>query len=129
MKRVALLLAFLWWGQTPLCLLADGELHAHGSGGAAAASSHQHAGHGAPTPSATEDGGLPDDPSCAEHCASLAQALPVTATSSAAPPAGGFAMPVQAPAMVPAAPGLWRLAAVLREPAPEPSRPSSVLRL
>jgi hypothetical protein len=128
MKRVALLFVLLWWGQTPLCLLAEGELHAHGSVGAAA-SSHHHAGDRAPASSAPEDAGLPGDGSCAEHCASLAQALPPPPTSSAAPPAGVLALPVQPPVMAVAPAVLWRLAGVLREPPPEPSRHSSVLRL
>lgn len=129
MKRVALLLALLWWGQTPLCLLAEGELHAHGAGEAAAAGPHHQAGHGAPAPSAPEGAGLPGHPSCAEHCASLAQALPMPATSAAAPPAGALALPVQTPVLAVAPAVLSRLVWVLREPPPEPSRHSSVLRL
>ena len=129
MKRLAPLFALLWWGQIPLCLLAAEASHAHGSAEAVATGEHQHAGHGAATPTAPEEEDLPGDPSCAEHCASLAQAVPVPAASSAVPLAASLALPLAAAAIAPAPPCLWRPAGALAPPPPEPPHRTSVLRL
>jgi hypothetical protein len=67
-RRWALLVAIAWWAQGALCLLPVASAHAHDS-----AQAHQHAA----TPEPTSTGGhhSQDDPSCAEHCASLSRAL------------------------------------------------------
>ena len=127
MKRVAQFLALLWWAQTPLCLLAA-DAHAHASVEAAAAGESHH-GHGAPAPFGPAGEGPPRDPSCAEHCASLLQALPVQAATSAASPAAWVALALEAAAMAPAPPQLSRAVEAARQPPPDPSRHSSVLRL
>ena len=68
MTRWALLVAIAWWAQGALCLLPVASAHAHDS-----AQAHHHAA----TPEPTSTGGhhSQDDPSCAEHCASLSRAL------------------------------------------------------
>jgi hypothetical protein len=129
MKRLAPLVALLWWGQIPLCLLAAEASHAHGSAQAVATGEHQHTGHGAAPATAPEDEGGPADPSCAEHCASLAQAVPVPATSSAAPLAASLVLPFAAAAIAPVPPCLWRPSGALSPPPPEPPHRTSVLRL
>jgi len=130
MKRLAPLFALLWWGQIPLCLLAAEASHAHGSAEAAATGEqHNHAGHGAAAPSAPEGEGGPGDPSCAEHCASLAQAVPVSAAMSAIPLAASLVLPFAAAAMAPAPPCFWHPAGALGPPPPEPPHRTSVLRL
>jgi len=129
MKRLAPLFALLWWGQIPLCLLAVQASHAHGSAEAAAAGEHHHAGHDATAPSAPEGEGVPSDRSCAEHCASLAQAVAVPAASSAVPLAASFALLLAAAPMAPEPPCLRRPAGALGPPPPEPPHRTSVLRL
>jgi hypothetical protein len=85
-KRFALLLTFLWWAQFPVCVLADGGGHAHGEAAQeATVAEHHHTGQDSPPPSAPEREGGPS--SCAEHCASLARAMP----GQAATPAPGVA--------------------------------------
>jgi hypothetical protein len=130
MKRLAPLLALLWWVQTPLCLLEAEASHAHATPEAAAVGEqHHHAGHGPATPSAPDGEGVPSDGSCAEHCASLAQAVPVQATSSAGSPVTSFALPLEAAVMALVPPGLWRPVVALRQHPPEQPPHSSVLRL
>lgn len=74
-KRLALLLSFLWGVQFAVCVLADGDGHAHGGAAeAATVVEHHHAGHEEAPPIAPAREGAPSP--CAEHCASLARAMP-----------------------------------------------------
>lgn len=129
MKRLAVLAALVWWGQSPLCLLLADASHEHGSGEAAAAGEQHHAGHGAAAPSAPERGDAPGDRSCAEHCTSLAQAVSVQVPSSAGPSVAWLALSLDAEAQTPMRLRFWRPSGALDEPPPEPTRQTSVLRL
>ena len=128
MKSLALSVALLWWTQTPLCLFADAS-HSHGAAPAVSAREHHHPGHRAGSPAGPADGSVPHDPACAEHCASLAQAVPVPDASSTAPPAGVLVLPISPLAMAPASTAPWPSLGVLRKPPPDPLRHGSVLRL
>jgi hypothetical protein len=92
-KLFALLLAILWWAQEPLCHWPSAESHQHTGAragghaqgghdhhaGSDAAHGHDDLGSGPPAP--------PEDFGCAEHCASLARAVPAHSPQSQ-PPAG-----------------------------------------
>jgi hypothetical protein len=124
-KRLAPILALLWWAQGPLCLLGADASHAHAPSERAAAHADHHADHGAPA--APLDPGT-DEPSCAEHCASLAQAVPAGAVFAPPSPAAlSFATPEAA--ILPSLARARRTVHALDLPPPEPPFRTTILRI
>ena len=96
MKRLAATFAFLWWAQALICLI-PGLAHAH-DGSPAQHAAHTAHGHHHASPAEAERAPTSDhDPGCEQHCASLAQALPLLAPA-AAPPTFAFLLPLAATA-------------------------------
>ena len=122
MRRWALLVAIAWWAQGAFCLLPIGSAHAHDS-----AQAHHHAA----TPEPTSTGGhhSQDDPSCAEHCASLSRALASQAPQPA-PCGSGFALLPRDVSLAVAIPMLAPGCAVARgQPPPGLARANPILRI
>lgn len=126
MKRLALLFAIAWWTQGALCVLPFGPAHTHEIAGETAASGADH--HAAAPEPAAGGHHSKDDPSCAEHCASLSRALGSHAPQ--AEPSGTlFVMLLPASAPAPVLPPLAGAAAVARgQPPIDLARANPILR-
>jgi hypothetical protein len=125
-KRLALFFAIAWWTQGALCVLPLGFSHAHAS--EPAASRHDHHA-SAPAPEPARGHHSQEDPSCAEHCASLSRAL---ASQAPQPEPRGSEFALLPLDLVPAAvlPLLAPGSAVARgQPPPGLARANPILRI
>ena len=127
MRRLALLFAIAWWAQGALCVLPLGGSHAHAVVSESAVSDHDHHA-SAPSPDPASGHHSEDDPSCADHCASLSRAL---VSSAPQPEPGGSSYALLPLGLSPTATALALapVAVARGQPPPGLTRSNPILRL